>query len=110
MNENCTLLLKDGRKLGYAEYGDPKGKPVFFLHGWPSSRLQAKVTDKAAKKLKIRVISPDRPGYGLSDFKKDRTLLEYADDIEELADKLNIKKVCHCRSVRGWSILCSMCF
>ena len=32
-----TIQLKDGRTLGYAEYGDPKGKPIFFFHGWPGS-------------------------------------------------------------------------
>lgn len=34
-----TITLKDGRRLSYAQYGDPEGKPLFFFHGWPSSRL-----------------------------------------------------------------------
>lgn len=89
---NQIIKLKDGRDLGFDEYGDPKGKPVFFFHGWPVSRLSGAVTDKAAKKLGIRVISPDRPGYGLSDFKENRKLLDWADDVVELADKLKIKK------------------
>lgn len=33
MNEEYILILKDGRKLGYAEYGDPQGKPLMFFHG-----------------------------------------------------------------------------
>ena len=33
------ILLRDGRKLGYAEYGDPQGKPVFLFHGIPGSRM-----------------------------------------------------------------------
>ncbi len=86
------IKLKDGRKLGFCEYGDPKGKPIFYFHGWPASRLSGSETDKAAKKLKIRVISPDRPGFGLSDYKEDRTLLGWADDVLELADQLKIKK------------------
>lgn len=91
-NENVIFKLKDGRNLGYAEYGDRHGTPLFFFHGWPSSRLQAKVLDKEAKKRNIRVISPDRPGYGLSDFAPKRTLLDWADDVIELANSLQMKK------------------
>jgi hypothetical protein len=28
-----TFLLPDGRKLGYAEYGDHDGKPLLYFHG-----------------------------------------------------------------------------
>ena len=86
------MQLKDGRRLGYAEYGDPKGKPLFFFHGWPSSRKGAEKYDDLAKRLHIRVVSSDRPGFGLSDYKKDRTLLDWPDDVIELADYLKIKK------------------
>jgi pimeloyl-ACP methyl ester carboxylesterase len=92
MSENNIIRLKDGRRLGYAEYGDPKGKPLFFFHGFPTSRFHAKRLDQAAKKLKIRVIAPDRPGFGLSDFKGHRTLLDFPRDVLELADYLKIKK------------------
>ena len=88
-----TFLLKDGRKLGYREYGSPNSsKVLFYFHGWPGSRLNGLETDEAAKKLKVRVISVDRPGFGNSDYKKDRTLLDWPDDVVELADKLKIKK------------------
>ena len=90
--ESKFLKLKDGRKLGYIEYGDPKGKPVFFFHGWPGSRFSGKETDKAAKKIGVRVISTERPGIGLSDHKKNRRLLDWPDDVVELADYLKIKR------------------
>lgn len=86
------IKLIDERKLGFCEYGDPKGKPIFYFHGWPASRLSGSETDEAAKKIGARVISPDRPGFGISDYKEDRTLLSWADDVKELADKLKIKK------------------
>lgn len=92
LNENNRIKLKDGRFLGYTEYGDPKGKPIFLFHGWPVSRLSGAVADKSAKKLGIRIISPDRPGYGLSDFQPKRTLLDWPEDILELANELKIKK------------------
>lgn len=90
MKENQTIHLRDGRQLGFAEYGDQDGTPLFFFHGWPSSRLQAKVLDEVAKKSNIRIISPDRPGYGLSDFNSDRKLLDWPDTVQELADNLEI--------------------
>lgn len=87
-----VIKLKDGRKLGYTEFGDPNGRPVFFLHGWPSCRLHAENIADMAEKKKVRIISPDRPGIGLSDFKPKRSLLDYPDDVIELADHLKIKK------------------
>ena len=96
MNENekfsQTIQLKDGRRLGYAEFGNPKGKPVFHFHGWPGSRLEGLLVDEVAKKVGIRFIGVDRPGMGLSDFKPKRTLLDWPDDMIELANALNIKK------------------
>ena len=74
-NNDYVTKLKNGRKLGYSEYGDTKGKPIFYFHGWPTSRLQAQVNDEIAKKLQIRIISIDRPGIGLSELQKNITLL-----------------------------------
>ncbi len=91
-SESTIFRLKDGRRLGFIEYGDSKGKPVFFFHGWPGSRYSGKETDKAAKKIGVRVISADRPGIGLSDYKENRKLLDWPDDVVELADYLKIKK------------------
>jgi pimeloyl-ACP methyl ester carboxylesterase len=62
------VILPDNRKLAYLEFGDPRGQPIFYFHGWPASRLSGAETDVAAKKLGLRIISPDRPGFGLSDF------------------------------------------
>ncbi|OGO50594.1 MAG: hypothetical protein A2148_04950 [Chloroflexi bacterium RBG_16_68_14] len=87
-----VLTLKDGRRLGYAEYGDPNGKPLFYFHGMPGSRLEGELADAAAKKLGVRVIATDRPGYGRSDFRRGRTFLDWPRDVVELADALNIKR------------------
>ena len=83
-----TIKLKDGRLLGYAEYGAPQGKPVFFFHGWIGSRLDFRPNDAIAYSLGVRVIAIDRPGCGLSDFKLGRTILDWPDDVIELADGL----------------------
>ena len=60
-----TFALPDGRLLGFAEYGYPSGKPLLFFHGFPTSRLEASSGDDAARRRKLRLISIDRPGYGL---------------------------------------------
>jgi pimeloyl-ACP methyl ester carboxylesterase len=87
-----TLRLRDGRTLAYAEYGDPNGRPLFYFHGFPNSRLNAAPGDDAARRQRIRVISFDRPGFGLSDFKPKRKLGDWVDDVAEAADLLGIDR------------------
>ena len=86
------LKLSNGRKLAYSEYGYTKGFPVFFFHGSPGSRLEAIHTDKPGIKYNFRIISPDRPGMGKSDFQKNRTWLDWPNDVLELAAHLEIEK------------------
>ncbi len=91
-NKDETITLKDGRRLAYTEHGDPSGKPVFFIHGNPGSRLMRHPDESIVTKLGARIITPDRPGYGRSDFQPNRKLLDMADDIEQLADSLGINR------------------
>ena len=91
-NIDLTIKLKDGRKLGYADLGNPDANSVVFhFHGFPGSRLEAMLLANKATS-EYRIISIDRPGMGLSDFKKNRTLLDWPDDVIELADALEIDK------------------
>ena len=87
---NQTVTLKDGRKLGYAEFGDIDGKPLFYFHGHGSSRLEPKMYDLEQLKDLVHLIAIDRPGFGLSDFYKEHSLLNWPDDVVDLADALNI--------------------
>ena len=87
-----TIILEDGRVLGYAEAGDPKGKPLFLLHGLNSSRLEVNIVHEKMKKRGIRLIGIDRPGIGLSTFQEHRNILDFVDDIIALADALQIDK------------------
>ena len=90
--EALTIKLKDGRTLGYAEFGDPNGKPVLYFHGYPGSRLEPKVASKSIKKAGVRIVSTDRPGMGLSDPKPKRELLDWPEDVMQLARALKIDK------------------
>jgi pimeloyl-ACP methyl ester carboxylesterase len=84
------ITLRDGRILGFAEYGDPQGRPLLYFHGFPASRLEAALTDEAAARLGIRVIAPDRPGIGLSDFQPGRRIGDWPADVADLAEALGL--------------------
>ncbi len=88
---NQTIRLRDGRTLGFAEYGSAEGSPVFYFTGGNSSRLEGGWFENAAEKNQVRLIVPDRPGFGLSTFQPERQLLDWPDDVIELADALSIK-------------------
>jgi len=91
---NKQIKLKDGRMLGYSEYGAADGKPVFFFHGHPGSRSDWPYFDSSdvAAGLKARVVAVDRPGHGLSDFQPDREILDWPDDVSELAEALDMDR------------------
>jgi len=86
-----TILLHDGRTLAYAEYGDPHGIPVFFIHGTPGSRL-FHPPEEVTTRLGVRLICVDRPGYGESTFQSNRRILDWPADIVQLADHLGFSK------------------
>ena len=85
-----TIRLRDGRQLGFAEWGLSAGAPLFFFHGWPGSRLEGRLGDEAARASDVRLIAIDRPGMGLSAFQLRRTLVDWADDVVELAAALGL--------------------
>jgi pimeloyl-ACP methyl ester carboxylesterase len=88
----ARFRLRDGRWLGYAEYGDPAGRPIFSFHGNPGSRLTRNPNIALLARLGARLIAVERPGYGLSDFKVGRAVLDWPDDVAELADGLGIAR------------------
>ncbi|WP_158615188.1 alpha/beta fold hydrolase [Legionella septentrionalis] len=65
---------------------------VFYFHGLPGSRLEAGHWQNSACLNHYRLIGIDRPGMGLSSKHPTRTILSWADDVEALADYLNIHK------------------
>jgi pimeloyl-ACP methyl ester carboxylesterase len=94
-----TIILKDGRRLGFAEYGDPSGIPVFHFHGSAGSRLDHPADERILWNQGLRFISVERPGHGLSDFQPRRRLVDWPEDVSQLANELGIKEFC----VAGWS-------
>ncbi len=86
------LELSSGLRLAIDEDGDLGGTPVFFFHGWPSSRLQGAGFGPAARELGVRLISPDRPGIGLSSYQPGRRLLDWPPLVRETAEQLGIPR------------------
>ena len=84
------LRLRDGRRVGYQDLGDPNGRPVLALHGTPASRLMYAVADDEAAGLGLRIIAPDRWAYGGSHPHPAPSLTAWAADAAEIADQLGL--------------------
>ena len=84
--------MSPGRRLAWNEYGDPLGKVVMYYHGWPSSRLQARLAHHLARERGLRLIAMDRPGMGQSTFEPRRRLETWPQMITRFADALEIGK------------------
>ena len=89
---DSTIRLPDGRQLAFAEYGDPTGAPVMLFHGLPGSRLAWALLPDDPFPAGLRIIAPDRPGYGRSDPKPGRSLLDWAKDVKDFTDHLQLKR------------------
>lgn len=91
MQDN-TIKLNDGRMLGFSDYGKPDGIPIFLFHGTPGSRIFGLENEPLIDRYGIRVIAPERPGYGLSDPKPERKIKDWVTDVEALADHLGLQQ------------------
>ncbi|MDI9972266.1 alpha/beta hydrolase [Rhodococcus sp. IEGM 1307] len=98
--EDRVIRLRDGRLMGFAEYGDPGGFTVVNAHGGLAGRLDVAAADRSARDAGIRLLSPDRPGIGLSDPQPGRKVLDWARDVEDLANHLGVGRF----GVMGWSM------
>lgn len=82
----------DGRRLTFAEWGDPNGYPVFSLHGTPDSRFARHYDESKYVEVGARVITYDRPGYGGSDRNPGRLVVDCVGDVVSIADALGIER------------------
>ena len=91
MAREGTVQLSDGRALGYAEYGDPDGDPIFEFHGLPGSRFY-ELDNQALSRAGARLLTVERPGIGLSDPLPGRGLKDWPPDVAALADRLGFER------------------
>lgn len=86
----AQLTLADGRSIGIDFAGTEDGAPVFVFHGLPGSRLQRHPDDALTRAAQVRTIHLDRPGFGLSSRQPRRRLIDWPNDVREIADALGI--------------------
>ncbi|MCA9379719.1 alpha/beta fold hydrolase [Candidatus Dojkabacteria bacterium] len=91
--EKEVIKLKNGKTISYSVYGNKNGYPILMCHGANGTRLQAMKFADTADALNLKIITPDRPGYGESTTEENRDYLEWADDISEFLDLLGIEKL-----------------
>jgi pimeloyl-ACP methyl ester carboxylesterase len=98
---NQQIVVSDGRKLGFNQYGPTNGSPMFYFHGSPSSRIEFTLfgNEDLLEKLNVCLIAADRPGSGLSDFQPNRKFLDWPMDVVALANHLELEKF----SILGYS-------
>jgi pimeloyl-ACP methyl ester carboxylesterase len=90
MGDTHELRLPDGRRMAYADYGDPAGPVVLECVGTPQSRLPFAQQVSLAEELGYRMLMPDRPGFGRSDPQPGRTLEDWPADAAALMDALGV--------------------
>jgi len=90
--EMTTFTTHDGTRIFYKDWGPRDGQPIVFSHGWP---LTADAWDSQMvffANQGFRTIAHDRRSHGRSDqVWNDNTMDQYADDLGELIDHLDLR-------------------
>jgi pimeloyl-ACP methyl ester carboxylesterase len=92
LTRDGIVELRDRRRLSYAEYGSPSGAPVIYFHGLPGSRLDPTPFAEQYRARDIRLLAPERPGYGRSSPRRGWSLIDWTGDVVEFADALGVDR------------------
>ncbi len=89
----ASLRLADGRRLRFVETGPRDGFPIFYCHGAIGTPLGRSIDlEELTADLGVRYIAVNRPGIGGSDPAPRRTVLDFAADLDALADELGLAR------------------
>src|SRR6201993_2899087 len=89
-----NIAVGEGRQIGFAEFGAPQGRAVFWLHGTPGARRQIPTEARLyAEQHNIRLIGIHRPGIGSSTPHQSPNISAFADDLRIIADTLGFDKM-----------------
>ncbi len=87
-----TITTTDGTRLFYKDWSE--GQPVVFSHGWPLSSDAWDDQMLFFGQYGYRVVAHDRRSHGRSDQTWDgNNMDQYADDLAELIDTLDLKDI-----------------
>jgi pimeloyl-ACP methyl ester carboxylesterase len=92
MTDTFNFDTADGRNLCFDSNGDASAKPILTFHGSPGSRLMTYGSTDQAASIGVRLLSYDRPGYGQSTSRADRTVVDCVDDVLRIVDGLEIDR------------------
>jgi pimeloyl-ACP methyl ester carboxylesterase len=88
-----SVRLRDGRRLGFAEFGPATGRPVLWFHGTPGARRQiAPEARRLAHEQSVRIVCVERPGIGESTPHAYRAVVDFARDVEQLCTALALDR------------------
>ncbi len=88
------FTTKDGTRLFYKDWGSKDAQPLLFAHGWPLSSDAWDQQMLFFGQNGFRVIAHDRRSHGRSDQTWNGNHMDqYADDLAELIEALNLRDV-----------------
>jgi pimeloyl-ACP methyl ester carboxylesterase len=86
-----SVAVRGGRRLSFAEFGNPRGAAIVLMHGTPGARRQIPIEARQfAEQNDLRIIGIDRPGIGSSTPHLYDDILDWTGDLVELCDVLDI--------------------
>ena len=89
-SDTHITVLSDWRQMSFAQRGPAQGRPVFVFHDLPGSRLQQHPDRSLASSRGMRLIHPDRPGFGMSTPQLKRSFSDWVQDVRQLSENLGI--------------------
>jgi pimeloyl-ACP methyl ester carboxylesterase len=88
----ADVSLATGPRLHYADQGDPNGRPIVFLHGWPDSWFSFSSV-AALLPTKYRAFLPDQRGFGDSDRPAEGYAIhDFAEDVVAFLDAISLER------------------
>lgn len=89
----CVVRHHDGRAVHARVIGAPSFEHVvFYSHGFPASRLEAVLAHGIGRELGLTIVALDRPGFGGSDWYRERRLEHWAHDVALIADHFGVQR------------------
>lgn len=88
--KDAHVTLADRRTLAYTDIGEADWPCVLFFGGAPTSRLRHAYLEPRFLEERVRVVAPERPGYGRSSPHPGRSMADWPSDVAALADALGL--------------------
>jgi non-heme chloroperoxidase len=90
------VTVQDGAQIFYRDWGNPKGQPIVFSHGWPLSADDWDAQMMFFASRGFRCIAHDRRGHGRSSQPWNGNEMDtYADDLAALTSALDLHDAVH---------------